>query len=107
MEYRLSEQELKDLMHRSWLKSKKFYKGQTDDYFYDFFEAETKQLNLYSVTQRSKLFTVQDSREFKEWQKNMGIKRDSNDCYDWNGMKYVRSFFLEKFTEYRNKVNCG
>ena len=49
MEYKLSEQELKDLMHRSWLQSKKFYSGKTDEYFYEFFEAETKQLILYGV----------------------------------------------------------
>lgn len=49
MEYKLSEQELKDLMHRSWLKAKKFYTGKTDEYFFDYFESEKKQLPIYSV----------------------------------------------------------
>jgi hypothetical protein len=49
MKYKLSEQELKDLMHRSWLKAKKFYKGQTDEYFYDHFENEKKQLTIHNV----------------------------------------------------------
>tara|TARA_R110000851_G_scaffold242096_1_gene394653 strand:+ start:646 stop:966 length:321 start_codon:yes stop_codon:yes gene_type:complete len=50
MEYKLSEQELKDLMHRSWLKAKNFYSGNTDEYFYDYFESEKKQLNIHSVS---------------------------------------------------------
>jgi len=50
MEYKLSEQELKDLMHRSWLKAKKFYSGKTDEYFYDYFESEKKQLPIYVVS---------------------------------------------------------
>lgn len=49
MEYKLSEQELKDLMHRSWLKAKKFYSGKTDEYFYDHFESEKKQLTIHVV----------------------------------------------------------
>ena len=49
MEYRLSEQELKDLMHRSWLKAKNFYSGKTDEYFYDYFESEKKQLPIHVV----------------------------------------------------------
>ena len=49
MEYKLSEQELKDLMHQSWLKAKKFYSGKTDDYFYDYFESEKKKLTLTDV----------------------------------------------------------
>ena len=49
MEYKLSEQELKDLMHRTWLKAKNFYKGQTDEYFYDHFENEKKQLLIQHV----------------------------------------------------------
>ena len=53
MEYKLSEQELKDLMHRSWLKAKNFYSGNTDrntdQYFYDYFEIEKKQLIIHSV----------------------------------------------------------
>lgn len=54
MEYILSEQELKDLMHRSWLKAKRFYKGQTDEYFYDHFESEKKQLTIHSVVKSLK-----------------------------------------------------
>ena len=50
MEYKLSEQELKDLMHRTWLKAKKFYSGKTDEYFYDHFESEKKQLTLTDVS---------------------------------------------------------
>jgi hypothetical protein len=49
MEYKLSEQELQDLMHRSWLKAKKFYSGKTDEYFYEYFESEKKQLTIHSV----------------------------------------------------------
>ena len=49
MEYILSEQELKDLMHRSWLKAKKFYTGKIDEYFYEHFESEKKQLTIHSV----------------------------------------------------------
>ncbi|WP_271856091.1 hypothetical protein [Patiriisocius marinus] len=49
MEYKLSEQELKDLMHRTWLKAKKFYAGKTDEYFYDYFESEKKQLSIHGV----------------------------------------------------------
>ena len=49
MEYKLSEQELKDLMHRSWLKAKNFYSGNTDEYFYDYFESEKKQLTIHGV----------------------------------------------------------
>lgn len=49
MDYKLSEQELKDLMHRTWLKAKKFYTGKTDEYFYDYFESEKKQLPIYGV----------------------------------------------------------
>jgi hypothetical protein len=52
MEYRLSEKELKDLMRRSWLEAKNFYKGQTDEYFYDFFESEKKQLTIHVVVKR-------------------------------------------------------
>lgn len=55
MEYKLSEQELKDLMHRSWLKAKKFYSGKTDEYFYDYFESEKKQLHIHVVSQQSEL----------------------------------------------------
>jgi len=53
MEYKLSEQELKDLMHRSWLQGKKFYSGKTDEYFYDYFEIEKKQLPIHVVVGRS------------------------------------------------------
>jgi hypothetical protein len=49
MSYKLSEQELQDLMHRCWLKAKKFYNGKTDEYFYDHFESEKKQLLIHSV----------------------------------------------------------
>lgn len=49
MDYKLSEQELQDLMHRCWLKAKKFYNGKTDEYFYDHFESEKKQLLIHSV----------------------------------------------------------
>lgn len=54
MEYKLSEQELKDLMHRSWLKAKKFYSGKTDEYFYDYFEREKKQLPINGVVKSLK-----------------------------------------------------
>jgi hypothetical protein len=53
MNYNLTEQQLKDLMHRSWLKAKKFYKGQTDEYFYDFYDAEIKQLIIGGVVGQS------------------------------------------------------
>lgn len=53
MEYKLSEQELKDLMHRSWLKAKNFYSGNTDEYFYDYFESEKKQLTIHGVVKSS------------------------------------------------------
>lgn len=52
MEYKISEQELQDLMHRCWLKAKKFYNGKTDEYFYDYFESEKKQLPIYGVSNR-------------------------------------------------------
>lgn len=52
MEYKLIEQELQDLMHRCWLKAKKFYNGKTDEYFYDHFESEKKQLTIHSVVER-------------------------------------------------------
>ena len=55
MEYKLSEQELKDLMLRSWLKAKKFYSGKTDEYFYDHFESEKKQLLLQVASQHREL----------------------------------------------------
>ncbi|MFV9549645.1 hypothetical protein [Algibacter sp. PT7-4] len=55
MEYKLSEQELKDLMHRSWLKAKNFYSGNTDEYFYDYFESEKKQLTIHVVSQQREL----------------------------------------------------
>ena len=55
MKYTLSEQELKDLMHRSWLKAKKFYNGKTDEYFYDYFESEKKQLPIHVVSNRREL----------------------------------------------------
>tara|TARA_R110002049_G_scaffold231127_2_gene403398 strand:+ start:4334 stop:4468 length:135 start_codon:yes stop_codon:yes gene_type:complete len=42
MEYKLSEQELKDLMHKTWLKAKNFYTGKSNEYFYDFFNKEIK-----------------------------------------------------------------
>ena len=40
--YLFTEQELKDLMHRCWMKSRKFYSGKTDEYFFDYFESEKK-----------------------------------------------------------------
>ena len=55
MEYKLSEQELKDLMHRTWLKAKKFYSGKEDEYFYDYFESEKKQLPIHNVSQQREL----------------------------------------------------
>ena len=56
MNYNLTEQQLKDLMHRSWLKAKKFYKGQTDEYFYDFYDAEIKQLIIGGVVGQSEQY---------------------------------------------------
>ena len=55
MKYTLSEQELKDLMHRSWLQGKKFYSGKTNEYFYDYFESEKKQLPIHVVSNRREL----------------------------------------------------
>ena len=61
MEYKLSEQELKDLMHRTWLKAKNFYKGKTDEYFYDYFESEKNKLESCNVLgQSEQLFCVVD-----------------------------------------------
>ena len=35
-----SEQELKDLMHKTWLESKRFYTGKSNIYFYSYFDSE-------------------------------------------------------------------
>lgn len=61
-----------------------------------------KNLSIHGV---SKSFAVKDSKDFKIWLKAKNITRDSNDCYDWNGMKYVRQFFFEKYIEDKNKAN--
>lgn len=73
MEYKLSEQELKDLMHRTWLQSKKFYSGKTDEYFYDYFESEKKQFAISGfVRQSEQLFFCKHitTRNPKEHQEN-------------------------------------
>ena len=61
-----------------------------------------KNLSIHGV---SKSFAVKDSKDFKIWLKDKNINRDSNDCYDWNGMKYVRQFFFEKYIEDKNEAN--
>lgn len=75
MEYRLSEQELKDLMHRSWLKAKNFYSGNTDEYFYDYFESEKKQLTIHSVVKSLK---DKYTNEFWFWLERFESEDDSN-----------------------------
>ena len=60
---------------------------------------EQLRLHVVGVTLPSK-----DSREFKSWLKDKNITRDSNDCYDWNGMKYIRAFFFDKYKEDMNKA---
>ena len=76
-------------------------------------EAETllihniKALTIPVLSQRSKLFADQDSKEFVLWQRDRQIHRESNDCYKWREFKYNRDFFLEKYQEDLNKSNCG
>jgi hypothetical protein len=38
--YIFNEQELKDLMHKTWLESKRFYAGKSNIYFYNYFDSE-------------------------------------------------------------------
>ena len=70
MEYKLSEQELKDLMHRTWLKAKKFYSGKTDEYFYDHFESEKKQLTLTDVVGQSEQLVCDNKCEWTRYPKD-------------------------------------
>ena len=82
MEYKLSEQELKDLMHRTWLKAKKFYTGKTDEYFFDYFESEKKQLPIYGVSSTldlekldkkfDELLKEWDAEKIQEWLDSKG-----------------------------------
>jgi hypothetical protein len=65
MEYKLSEQELKDLMHRTWLKAKKFYSGKEDEYFYEYFESEKKQLPIHGVVSTFCDNRTQEEKEMK------------------------------------------
>ena len=82
MEYKLSEQELKDLMHRSWLKAKNFYKGQEDEYFYDYFESEKKQLTIHSVVFSEAELKSNEALSFKEWLSH--FEKTEDDCYWFN-----------------------
>lgn len=78
MEYKLSEQELKDLMHRTWLKAKNFYRGNTDEYFYDYFESEKKQLPIHIVSNCFDKLTDEERIEIMDrYDKNVGTRKDN------------------------------
>lgn len=56
----------------------------------DFIHKPEEQLIINDVSQ----CLPEDSREFKEWQYNMGISRQENtNIYIWNDFKYERAFF--------------
>jgi len=109
MEYKLSEQELKDLMHRTWLKAKKFYSGKEDEYFYDYFESEKKQLPIHVVMQKkfAKYFKLykEVKRELEYYVSmrgssfGVGVGADEY-AVKWQG-KQMRLEILEAFLEGR------
>ena len=94
MKYKLSEQELKDLMHRTWLKAKKFYSGKTDEYFYDHFESEKKQLTLTDVVVE---LPSKNSREFKDWLKSEGYKNKGFGIYQKENIDYCYKLLYKHY----------
>lgn len=102
MEYKLSEQELKDLMHRSWLKAKKFYSGKTDEYFYDYFEREKKQLPIHGVVgcQREQLKTTKEPLPYDEWKKHLKIQKPNNQIYQIGDEYITLNEVLEMYEDY-------